>query len=644
MRLSTFLGAGVATLALLSGSVAEAAPMALIGGVSPAETVAFSLVLPLRDKAALEALVAQQHDPASPLFHQWLTPEQVQERFGPAAATVQQAEAALRARGLSVETTGRSLRATGSETAVAALLGTSLVRGRTSDGHVHVFAASRPALPQALQGLGGTVLGLSADPHEARTFSRRVNVSSATLADPRNRYGTTGSYWYDDLKQAYQYPSYQTTISRNGKSVRLDGTGATIGIVMSSDIYDDDVAAVFNHENFKAHSGQARNPTLYKRVAVDGGANTSSDALDEASLDVQEALTGAPGSHVILYELPSLSDENIIDGYTRVLADNEADVVSSSFGACELTYTAAYNDGADETATLTLEHELFLQGNAQGITFLASSGDNAGLECPSVNYLTNSTNGVFVRGVSVPAADPNVTAVGGTNVVTNASATSLDSTYDKENAYGDPLIPYDAYGVGADLSGGYWGASGGVSTLYAAPDYQKTAGVNTGSTSYRALPDIGMQVGGCPGGEAKTPCNGGDSPLDGNGNTDRSSVVVSIDGSFAGLIGTSVASPELAGAVALLVEQYGRMGNLNSYIYSLGQAQTRSGSSSLTRATTVYHRNIPGYDGVVTNNEPVNVGGAYYNYTVGNGTPVIYRLVGASGASPAGIPQTASNP
>ena len=89
------------------------------------------------------------------------------------------------------------------------------------------------ALPQALQALGGTLLGLSADPHEAHTFSRRVNVSSSTLADPKNRYSTTGSYWYDDLKQAYQYPSYQTTISRNGKSVRLDGTGTTIGIVMS---------------------------------------------------------------------------------------------------------------------------------------------------------------------------------------------------------------------------------------------------------------------------------------------------------------------------------------------------------------------------------------------------------------------------
>ncbi|MBE7210072.1 MAG: S8 family serine peptidase [Gluconacetobacter diazotrophicus] len=644
MKLSAFLAVGVAAAALLPVSAARAAPMALVGGVGNGEAASFSFVLPLRDKPGLEALVSQLHDPSSPRFHQWLTPEQVMDRFGPSTGTVAAAEAALRARGLTVQTTGRLLRVSGSGERIAALLGAPLARGRTANGHVHVFATAIPTLPAALRALNGLVLGLSADPHEAHTYARRTSTASAVLADPRNRYGTTGTYWYDDLKQAYQYPSYQTTISKGGRTVRLDGTGATVGIVMSSDIYDSDVSAVFDHEKFKAHSGQSKNPTLYKRVPVDGGATTGSDALDEASLDVQEAITGAPGSHVILYNMPTLSDANIVDAYVRVLSDNEADVVSSSFGACELFYTAAYNNGVDDTAQIELEHELFLQGNAQGITFLASSGDNAGLECPSVNNVTQGTAGRFVRGVSVPAADPNVTAVGGTNVVTASSATTLDSSYVRENAYGDPLVPYDAYGTGANLSGGYWGAGGGVSTLFGKPDFQSTSGINTGSNAFRALPDIGMQVGGCPGGISQTPCNGGNSPLDGNGNTERSAVVVSIAGQFAGLIGTSVASPELAGALALLVEQYGRMGNLNPTLYTLGQAQTKAGTNNIARASTVFHRSIPGYNGVNTNNQPVNVSGAYYNYTVGVGTPIVYRLVGAPSAAPAGVPQSASNP
>src|SRR5215467_3548525 len=37
----------------------------------------------------LEALLAEQQNPSSPRFHQWLTPSQFGERFGAAAADIQ---------------------------------------------------------------------------------------------------------------------------------------------------------------------------------------------------------------------------------------------------------------------------------------------------------------------------------------------------------------------------------------------------------------------------------------------------------------------------------------------------------------------------------------------------------------------------
>lgn len=89
-------------------------------------------------------------------------------------------------------------------------------------------------------------------------------------------------------------------------------------------------------------------------------------------------------------------------------------------------------------------------------------------------------------------------------------------------------------------------------------------------------------------------------PLNGNGNTDRSYVITAVDGTFEGVIGTSVSSPELAGATARLIEQYGRMGNLNPYIYATSQIQTASGENNSNRSTRVFHHNIPGYNGVVT--------------------------------------------
>ncbi|MCQ8240778.1 S53 family peptidase [Rhizosaccharibacter radicis] len=627
--------AGLATLGAAAGT-AHAVPLATGAALADAQGVSFDVVLPLRDKAGLDALVTALHDPASPSYHRWLTPQQFAQRFGPDAAALHGAADALRAKGLTVEEGVRSLHVTGSAGSVGRTLSTSLALARLPSGRAHLAATSTPVLPKAVSEAGGVVLNFARSVREAHTFARRVQNGPLKIG-PDNRTSTTGGYWYGDLKQAYQYPSYQSFVrTASGKVQRLDGTGTTIGILMSADVLDSDVDLVFNHEHFTANSGQAANPKLFKRVYVNGGAGTDSPAADEAALDVQEALTGAPGSHVILYDIPDLSDDNIMSGYMRIVDDNEADIVSSSFGGCELAYTAAYNQGTDYTYILDLEHELFEQGNAQGISFLASSGDEAGLECPTPNYVVNGAPGVFVPSVSVPAADPNVTAVGGTNVVTRHIAGSLDSTYVSENAFSDPEVPYDPYDLGANVSGGSWGAGGGVSSYFRKPLYQ--VATNTGSGKMRALPDIGMQVGGCPGGLSVLPCNGGNNPLNGSGNTDRSYVIVAIDGAFYGLIGTSVSSPELAGASALLVERYGRVGNLNNWIYLAGTAQTLSGG--YLPALNLFHRNIPGYNGVVTNRTP----GPNWNYTTGNGTPVVYKFVGSADTKPAGLPQSASNP
>ncbi len=608
---------------------AHAATMQLVAAVAPGQSVGFDVILPLRDRSGLEALLKAQHDPASPSFHRWITPEQFARRFGPDSATIGRVAASYAAQGLGVETHSRSLHLTGSTALVNKVLSTSLMVGVTSEGHRRMVAARTPTLTDAATKAGAVVLDFAQDTRTAHIFARRVEGVKIPVASADNRYSTTGGYWFTDLKQAYQYPSYQTKVTVGGKTQRLDGTGTTIGILMSSDIYDADVKAVFDHEKFSQYSGMA-DPKLFKRVYVNGGATTSSDALDEASLDVQESLTGAPGSHVVLYDIPDLSDQSIVAGYITIDEANEADVVSSSFGGCELPY-------AEDTYILNIEHELYEQGNSQGISFLASSGDEAGLECPTSNYVLNGTNGTFIPSVSAPASDSAVTAVGGTNVVTTYRAKSLNSAYVGENAWSDPEIPYDIYGLGATVSGGSWGAGGGLSTIFARPTYQSLT--NTGSLTQRAVPDIGMQVGGCPAGIAKLPCNGGDKAINGNGNTDRSYVYVAIDGSFYGLIGTSVSSPELAGATALLIQQYGRMGNLNDYIYAASAVQTIYGGSA-SQPTTIFHRPIAGYNGVVANTQF----GATYNYTTGVGTPIVYRYVGMPKATPAGLPQTSSNP
>jgi subtilase family serine protease len=453
---------------------------------------------------------------------------------------------------------------------------------------------------------------------------------------PDNRNGPYGAYNYNDLKEAYDYPSYAA----------LDGTGANVAIVMESNASNDDVAAMFNHEHYTTTTGKA--PPTYIYVPIDGGGTyggVNDGGTDEAELDVQMVLGGAPGANVSLLSVPNLADSHIFDAYFYVIETGAFDIVSNSFGECELFYTAAYNNGFDATYVLQIYDEFYAIGNMEGTTWFVSSGDEGGLQCPQTKIvphfigLTGGPNVNFIKGVSTPAASPYVTAVGGGNLQTSftpPAGSSLPSTYIGENGFGDPEVPYDEFGLGVNLYGGYWGAGGGVSSREPQPDYQVLAntGVNTGSTTMRTVPDIGMLVGGCPFGISKQPCHPGDS-----------AVVVTIGappgsngvGYRYGFIGTSVSSPELAGALALAVQYYGgRFGNINYDLYPIAGIQTAAGGASAPAADQFFHMGIPGFDGA-------NSGGGTYNYIYGNGSPDVRTLFGLS-VPAAGDPRTPSNP
>jgi subtilase family serine protease len=620
----------------LAGAAMAAAPLTIVGKPDAASQVSFEVALPLRNVDQLHELLTALHDPANSQYHQWLTPAQFGLRFGPDKATVDGVVAALNARGFSVQTHTRSLHVSGPAALVESTLGMhlQLAHTDTNASGTRVVADRALNLPSELQAAGAMVVSFGSI--EAHVHS--LQATPALAAGPDNRNGQDGGYWFDDLKQAYQYPSYETMVSVGGVSQRLDGTGATIGVLMSSDYLPTDVAAVFDNEKWTKTTGQP-DPTLFDDIAINGGGGLFGGAFAEVSIDTQSEITGAPGAHVILYDIPDLSDGSIFAGYVDAIESNKVDVLSASFGECELFYFPKYNNGVDQRGILRAYDELFMQGNSQGITFLASSGDSAGKGCTTVDYLSGEP-GSFIAGVETPASDPNVTAVGGTNLVTVFKAGSLDSAYATENAWSDPEIGYDPYGLGADVFGGVWGAGSGVSVMWPAPAYQSL--VATGYTG-RAVPDIGMMVGGCPGGIAKVNpkthfCDGGDNPNNGNGNTDRSygifAVAVGDGGGFFGFIGTSLSSPEFAGVLALLIEQNGRQGNVNGYLYGLAAEQANSG-----KAAEYLHTEIPGFNGLIQSNISPT-----YNASTGVGTPVVQEVVGAGAATRAGTPRTLSNP
>lgn len=195
---------------------------------------------------------------------------------------------------------------------------------------------------------------------------------------------------------------------------------------------------------------------------------------------------------------------------------------------------------------------------------------------------------------------------------------SLLSEYIRENAWPDPLVPYDPYGVGNLVSGGLWGSGSGPSIIFRKPDYQLQ--VNTDSFM-RTIPDVSLMMGGCPD-IAVQPCG-----------PDRSFIWVAIDGNFYGFVGTSCSSPATAGILALEEQNLGhRLGNVNYQIYDQIADQT----AGFQRPT--FHTDIPGFNGI----KSTTLFG--YDPVLGARTPFVKNFIFAPNAPSAGIPQTPSNP
>jgi len=280
---------------------------------------------------------------------------------------------------------------------------------------------------------------------------------------------------------------------------------------------------------------------------------------------------------------------------------------------------------------------MFLQGNSQGITFIFSSGDDAGQPCPQLGYLTNSAGGGSykdVTGTSIWSDDPNATSVGGTNLTTvanpNPTASPLkvtSSAYRYEDANADTITdPIDPFGTGNLITNAKWGSGGGQSTIFEAGSYQSEA--NTGSTM-RMDPDVSMHMGGCPfyinpvtGKPAAEHCYGNDS-YD----------IAVIGGDYYGLIGTSASAPDFAGVLAVAGQEEGgvRFGNANVLLYQIAQKESTNNA---------FHQGISAWNGVVT----VAAGTKGWNPIIGLGTPDVRNLLGIPTAPAAGNPQTSTNP
>lgn len=582
---------------LLTANPAAAFEKAQIGARAAAQTqLAFDIYLPLEHKAELLQLEEALQTPGTPQYHQWLKPAEFAARFAPSQATVNKITRELNASGLQVTAVNsHSLHVTGSVSAVERAFATELATARFSNGR-STLAATRPMVMTPGLAASGAVIA-------AFNGVTRMKKPSMIRADqPDNRSSPTGGYWFDDLKQAYSFPSFKV----------VNGAGVTIGILMEDGQSLADTQAYFAHEGLPAP--KITEIDLYGAPKYDP-ANPFNSA--EVQLDIQQSGGMAPGASIIDYNIPDLNDDTILAGLTTIIEDNVADVVNMSFSGGEVFYTPAFNGGQDFSGILVVYDDLFAQGNVQGITFTSSSGDFGSNPVPALACLEGGGPGCggFVQTAGSPASSPHVVGVGGTNLVTSFVSGSVKSTYKSENAFPDPVVGDPDFGTNA--TGAIWASGGGTSIVYKKPVYQKL--VKTGA-KMRTVPDVSLHMGGCPS-VAVQPCG-----------PNRSFDWVGIDNGFFGFIGTSASSPDMAGLLALKIQFLGsRLGNENFDIYAMSAVQAAGGP-------TVFNQGIPGNNGAFTTNKKG------YNQVLGNGTVLGTAFLGSPNMKAAGDPGTPTNP
>ena len=534
-----------------------------------------------RDLAGAHSAAQAVSDPTSAQYHQYLTAVQVRAAYGPTVDAQSRVTRWLADAGLTVGTVPDNalyVPATGSAAAVSGAFATSI--DAYSRGARRLHAANRtPSTPTTVaadvagvSGLDSTVArripGTTTDRDRASSTPRLASASaSATATAPAVAPPTPGfrnappcsQYWAQkldttdprykgvpnpmpyvpcgylpgQLRSAYGI-DHAVASGNTGRGVRV----AIVDAYASPTLRADAKTYAQRYDSEHPLSNSQYSQLVFPETDPSLEAADQCDAsgwYGEQTLDVEAVHATAPGASILYVGAASCLDDDINVALNDVVVHHRADIISNSYG----------NSGEDgiPAAEFAAFDAITAQAALEGIGIYFSSGDDgdqvANLGAPSPDYSATSSM---------------VTAVGGTSLGVDARGHTV-----MERGWETGLAALDAGKWSPRYPGDFlYGSGGGVSKLYAEPNYQRAVVpdrlARNGSRRGRVVPDVAIL------GDPNTGMLIGQTQTFGDG--------VSFDTFRIG--GTSLSSPLFAGVMALADQRAGYAhGFANPALYRL---------------------------------------------------------------------------
>jgi subtilase family serine protease len=512
--------AAAAASALCAGAIAAAAPGQLasprpaIPGTHPswanasarispqpvtAGTVSARVYLAGQDPAGLAAYAAAVSQPGNASYGHYLSPSQVQARFGPTSAQIAAIRSWLTGAGLTVTSVNGTadgyVAVTGPVSAAAKAFSVTFGSFRGPDKRIDRAPEQTATAPASVGRAVLTVTGLDTASHQMKPGD--------TLPPPGPNYWVAGpcsQYYAQKIAttepaaygshQPWNNCGYTPAQVRGAYGVStsgMTGKGQTVAIV---DAYASPTmltdanafAKVTGDKPFRRGQYAQYLPGTFTLTAANQCG--APGWYGEQTLDVESVHGQAPDANVRYVAAASCTDTDLATALAYIVDNHLASIVSNSWGepASYATMTAAFD-------------QIFMVGAIEGIGFFFSSGD-AGYESPQEDPASPAIQ------VDYPTSSPWVTSVGGTSLAIGKS-----SNYLFETSWGtlrDTLKPNGTswqYPPPGPYPASYGGSGGGgVSTTYQQPSYQQpvvphslATHLPTGATSptpMRVVPDV----------------------------------------------------------------------------------------------------------------------------------------------------------